>query len=45
MRIGRLSGAGTTYADMEFLAVAVFRRALTATEITAITTYDQARLS
>ena len=38
------SGA-SSFADMELLAVAVFRRALTATEITAITTYYQARLS
>jgi hypothetical protein len=45
LRIARLSGAGTEYSDMELVGVAVFRRALTATEITAITTYYQARLS
>jgi hypothetical protein len=45
MRVGRLSGAGTSYIDMEFIAAAVFRRALTANEITALTTYYQARLS
>jgi hypothetical protein len=45
VRIGRLSGAGTGYADMELLAVAVFRRALTASEVSAITSYYQARLS
>jgi hypothetical protein len=39
MRIGRLSGGGTDYADMELLAVAVFRRALTAAEIATIATY------
>jgi hypothetical protein len=39
MRIGRLSGAGTEYADMELLAVAVFRRALTAAELATIATY------
>jgi hypothetical protein len=45
MRIGRLSGAGTGYADMELLTVAVFRRALSAAEISVITSYYQARLS
>lgn len=45
VRIGRLSGAGTGYADMELLAVAIFRRALSASEISAITSYYQARLS
>jgi hypothetical protein len=45
LRIARLSGAGTEYADMELLAVAVFRRALTETEISRITAYYQARLS
>jgi hypothetical protein len=45
LRVARLSGAGTEYADMELLAVAVFRRALSAAEISAITAYYQARLS
>jgi hypothetical protein len=45
VRIGRLSGAGTGYADMELIAVAVFRRALSAAEISAVTSYYQARLS
>ncbi len=36
VRIGRSSGVGTSYADMEFTAAAVFRRALTAREITVI---------
>lgn len=36
MRIGRLSGAGTEYSDMEVLAAAVWRRALTANEIATI---------
>ena len=44
-RIGRLSGAGTEYSDMELVAVAVFRRALTATEVSRIVSYYQARLS
>ncbi len=39
MRIGRLSGAGTNYADMELLAAMVFRRALSAAELAAIATY------
>jgi hypothetical protein len=39
MRIGRLSGAGTSYADMELLAAMVFRRALTAAELSAIAAY------
>jgi hypothetical protein len=36
MRIGRLSGAGTGYADMELVAAAVWRRALNANEIATI---------
>jgi hypothetical protein len=44
MRVG-VSSDFSNPSDMELLAVAVFRRALTATEITAITTYYQARLS
>jgi hypothetical protein len=44
MRVGRLSGAGTEYSDMELVAVAVFRRALTSGEITALTTYYQNRI-
>jgi hypothetical protein len=44
-RIGRISGAGGNYADMELIAAAVYRRALTATEISRITAYYQARLS
>jgi hypothetical protein len=45
LRIARLAGAGTEYADMELLAVAIFRRVLSAAEISAITAYYQARLS
>ena len=46
LRIGRTStGAGLNASDMELLAVAIFRRALTATDITQITAYYQARLS
>lgn len=33
LRIGRLSGEGTAYADMEFIGAATFRRALTASEL------------
>lgn len=43
LRIGRLSGAGTEYSDMQLMAAAVFRRALTSTEITTITNYYSAR--
>jgi hypothetical protein len=39
MRIGRLSGAGTNYADMELLAALVFRRALSASELQDIETH------
>jgi hypothetical protein len=42
LRIGRLSGAGTEYADMEFFGAAVFRRALSAAEIEAIVDYFEA---
>jgi hypothetical protein len=42
-RIGRYAGSGTSYADMELLAIAVFRRALTATEVSRITSYYQSR--
>jgi hypothetical protein len=44
MRISGTSG-GAGNQDFELLAVAVFRRALTAAEISAITSYYQARLS
>ena len=44
MRLGRLSGAGTEYNDMELIAAAVFRRALTATEIATLTNYYTARV-
>jgi hypothetical protein len=44
-RIGRLSGAGTEYIDMELISVAVFRRALSPAEISALITYYQNRLS
>ena len=39
MTIGRQDIGGAQYAQMELLAVAVFRRALTATEIASINTY------
>lgn len=45
LRIARLSGAGTEYADMELIGVAVFRRALSVSELTQLTSYYQARLS
>ena len=44
LRIGRRAGAGTNYQDFELLAVAVFRRALTAGEITTITNYYSNRI-
>lgn len=39
MRIGRLSGAGTEYNDTQIMAAAVFRRVLSADEISTITNY------
>jgi hypothetical protein len=45
LRVGRNSITATAYQDFELVAVAVFRRALTAAEISAITAYYQARLS
>ena len=39
------AGSGAGYNDMELVAFAVYRRALTATEISQITAYYQARLS
>jgi hypothetical protein len=45
MRVGRRGGSSTAYQDFELLAVAVFRRVLSAAEISAITAYYQARLS
>lgn len=45
MRVGRLSGAGISHADMEFIAGAVFRRALTATEITLLSNYYAGRVA
>lgn len=37
--VGRLDGTGANYADMEFVAAAVFRRALTASEIAKVSAY------
>ena len=44
LRVGRESDTATSYADMEFVAAAVFRRALTAGEIATLTTYFQGRI-
>jgi hypothetical protein len=44
MRLGRLSGAGTEYNDMELIAAAIFRRVLTASEITTLYNYYLARV-
>jgi hypothetical protein len=44
LRIGS-NAANGSFADMELFAVAIFRRALTASEITQISDYYQARLS
>lgn len=38
LRIGRLSGAGTAYASMDFFGAAVFRRVLTAAELSQVAT-------
>lgn len=43
LRIGRSGGTTTGYQDFEVMAVAVFRRTLTTAEITAISSYYQAR--
>lgn len=43
MRIGVRSGTAVQYGAFELVAVAVFRRALTATEIAAISTYYSTR--
>jgi hypothetical protein len=43
MRVG-VAATGSNYADIEFVAAAVFRRALTSGEITAITSYFQNRI-
>jgi hypothetical protein len=45
LRIGRRAAGVTAYSEMELVAVAVFRRALTAGEIATISTYYQGRLS
>ena len=39
LRIGALSGAGAFFADMEFFAAAIWRRALSAAELAAVATY------
>ncbi len=39
VRVGRLSGAGLAYLDGEIIAVAVFRSALTSTQLGQIATY------
>jgi hypothetical protein len=44
LRVGAFA-VGTAFQDFELIAVAVFRRALSAAEISAITAYYQARLS
>jgi hypothetical protein len=43
VRVGRNSGATTSYADMEFTAAMVFRRALSATEITVLSDWLKGR--
>lgn len=44
LRVGRLSSTGTNIADMKFYSAAVFRRALTAAEILAVSQYFQGRI-
>ena len=44
LRIGRLSGAGAEYADMELYASAVWRRALTPQEVAAATDWYATRI-
>lgn len=36
LRFGRLSGAGTSYSDMEFIGAAIFRKALTEAELARV---------
>lgn len=36
LRFGRLSGAGASYSDMEFIGAAIFRRALTTAELARV---------
>jgi hypothetical protein len=43
LRVGRLSGAATEYADVELIAAAVFRRVLSSDELRQIVTYYQTR--
>ena len=43
VRVGRLSGAGTGYIDMEFMAACIWRRVLTAAEISALYDYFTTR--
>ena len=43
VRIGRSAGTTTGYQDFELIAVAIFRRVLTATELAQIVTYYQTR--
>lgn len=45
LRIGRITGTFTEYADMELLGVAIFRRALSATELASLSTYYASRWS
>lgn len=44
-RIGRETGASTSYQDFELIGVALFRRVLSTTEIASIVTYYQSRLT
>jgi hypothetical protein len=43
LRVGRQSNAATFYADMEFTAALIFRRALSATEITVLSDWLRGR--
>jgi hypothetical protein len=45
MRVGAFANATTNASDMELVGVAIFRRALTASEMLSLTSYYQARLS
>jgi len=44
-RVGRLSGSGTSYADIEVFVVAVWRRALTEAEVAAVAQYYEVTTS
>ena len=45
LNVGRLSESATEYNDFEFVSAAIFRRALTATEVATLNNYFQGRVA